>query len=174
MPTRRPLNGRRSATHFDGERGRHGDARIVELSSFGRPRDGVRVVGEPDLRLTGSGVGDAGEAREVVEVDRFNLGGLRVQLEQHANIAGAALMFAVSNQSTWLHVTACEVRVLLSTVMRAVFCVTLLSVKHPAHDAATNEAFTAAVISRRPIGHLQTHAGLSRTLFLSACARPRE
>ena len=37
-------------------------------------------------------------------------------------------MFAVNNQSTWLQVTACEVRVLLSTVMRAVFCVALSSV----------------------------------------------
>jgi hypothetical protein len=83
-------------------------------------------------------------------------------------------MFAVNNQSTWLHVTACEVRVLLSTVMRAVFCVALLSVKHPEHEAATNEALTAAVISRRPTRHLPTHAGLSCTLFLSACVRPRE
>jgi hypothetical protein len=83
-------------------------------------------------------------------------------------------MFAVSNQSTWLHVTACEVRVLLSTVMRAVFCVALSSVKHPEHDAASNDALTAAVISRRPTRHLPTHAGLSCTLFLSACVRPRE
>src|SRR3984957_2746927 len=95
-------------------------------------------------------------------------------LSSTRTVAGAALMFAVSNQSTWLHVTACEVRVLLSTVMRAVFCVTLSSVEHPEHEAASNEALTAAVISRRPTGHLPTHAGLSCTLFLSACVRPRE
>jgi len=83
-------------------------------------------------------------------------------------------MFAVNNQLTWLHETACEVRVLLSTVMRAVFCVALSLVKHPEHDAATNEALTAAVMKRRPTRHLPTHAGLSCTLFLSACVRPRE
>src|SRR5271156_3596301 len=75
------LNVRRSATHFDGEWGRHGDAWIVELRSFGRSRDGVRVVGKPDLRLTESGVGYAGEAREVVEMDRFNFGCFGVQLQ---------------------------------------------------------------------------------------------
>ena len=76
----------RSATHFDAERDRDRDAWIVELRAFGRSRNGVRVLGEPDLRLTGSGVGDAGEAREVVEMDRFNFGCFGVELEQHANV----------------------------------------------------------------------------------------
>src|ERR1700730_16158435 len=82
-------------------------------------------------------------------------------LSSTRTFAGAALMFAVSSQSTWLHVTACEVRVFLLTGVRAVFCVALSSVEHPAHDAASNEALTAAVISRRPKKHLRTHAGLS-------------
>src|SRR3984885_9199867 len=76
-------------------------------------------------------------------------------LRSTRTLAGAALMFAVNNQSTWLQETACEVRVLFSTVIRAVFCVTLLSVKHPEQTAANNAALTAAVISRRLTGHLQ-------------------
>src|ERR1700761_7772448 len=86
-------------------------------------------------------------------------------LSSTRTLAGAALMLAVNNQSTWLHETACEGRVVLSTVMRAGFCVTLSSVDHPEQEAATNEAPTAAVISRRPTRDLPTHAGLSRTLF---------
>jgi hypothetical protein len=83
------------------------------------------------------------------------LGFSESSLSSTRTLAGAALIFAVNNHSTWLQVTACEVRVLLSTVIRAVFCVALSScTEHPEQDAATNEASAAAVTSRFLTGHL--------------------
>jgi hypothetical protein len=69
-------------------------------------------------------------------------------------------------------VTACEVRVLLSTVIRAVCSVTFAELKHPAHDAATTRTVTVAVTNRPPTAHLHSdsrlHACSRRTPFFTS------
>jgi hypothetical protein len=72
-----------------------------------------------------------------------------------------------------LHVTACEVRVLLSTVIRAVFSVTLSEPKHPAQDATT-KTVTAAVTNRPPTAHLHSDSRLKRVLSSHAFSTSRE
>jgi len=61
-------------------------------------------------------------------------------------------------------VTACEVRVLLSTVIRAVCSVGFAEcVKHPAQDATTT-TITAAMTDRFPTAHLHPDSRWTRAL----------
>jgi hypothetical protein len=73
-----------SAGGFDSEGHRSRLARVLRIRTFGAACDDVNVVGEGNVRTSGTFAGDAAEAVEIVDIDCLGDGLLTPDLEEAA------------------------------------------------------------------------------------------